>query len=265
MHHKENYPMLELSAYPSPGQLRVYDIEAISLPIVYNKFGDHDPNGMLYVLKQDSERIQREARKRFELPVPQPYEEVQPLVIRANVGDTVQVNFENKLGRRASIHVQGLSYNVLTSDGTDVGYNPDSTTSRRICYTWQADQEGVFLFSDMADTRSGEDGANVHGLFGAIIVEAAGSAWYDPVTGDPMDSGLFADIYHPAKPSFREYAVFFHDELEILNKDNQQPVDPHTAPPTAPLPSATAPNPCGTGRLWEATTPTPPTRRRISP
>ena len=76
MHHKENYPMLELSTYPSPGQLRVYDIGAISLPIVYNKFGDHDPNGMLYVLKQDSERIQREARRRFALPVPQLYEEV---------------------------------------------------------------------------------------------------------------------------------------------------------------------------------------------
>ena len=57
---EENDPMLELSAYPIPGQLRVYDIEAISLPIVYNKFGDLDPNGMLYVLKQDSERIQRE-------------------------------------------------------------------------------------------------------------------------------------------------------------------------------------------------------------
>ena len=96
---EENDPMLELSAYPIPGQLRVYDIEAISLPIVYNKFGDHDPNGMLYVLKQDSERIQREARKRFELPVPQPYEEVRPLVIRANVGDTVQINFENKQNR----------------------------------------------------------------------------------------------------------------------------------------------------------------------
>ena len=107
--------------------------------------------------KQDSERIQREASKRFALPVPQPYEEVRPLVIRANVGDTVQINFENKLGPRASIHVQGLSYNVLTSDGANVGFNPDSTISRRICYTWQADQEGVFLFSDMADTRSGED------------------------------------------------------------------------------------------------------------
>lgn len=50
--------MVELSDYPNTGQLRIYDIEAISLPIVYNRFGDHDPNGLLYVLKQDSQRIQ---------------------------------------------------------------------------------------------------------------------------------------------------------------------------------------------------------------
>ncbi|MBP3311568.1 MAG: multicopper oxidase domain-containing protein, partial [Butyricicoccus sp.] len=222
---------MELSAYPDSKQLRVYDIEAIRLPIVYNKFGDHDPDGLLYVLKQDSARIQRKARERFALSLPQPYDEVQPLVIRANVGDTVQINFENKLGRRASIHVQGLPYNVLTSDGANVGRNPDTTTCSRICYTWQADKEGVYLFSDMADTRSGEDGTNVHGLFGAIIVEAAGSSWFDPVTGEPLDSGLFADIYHPAKPAFREYAVFFHDELEIRTADGGQPVDPHTGLP----------------------------------
>ena len=71
-------------------------------------------------------------------------------------------------------------------------------------------QEGVYLFSDMADTRSNDQGTNVHGLFGAIIVEAAGSFWSDPISGKPLDSGLFADIYHPAKPAFREYAVFFH-------------------------------------------------------
>lgn len=223
--------MLELSCYPDANRVRVYDIEAISLPIVYNRFGDHDPNGLMYVLKQDSERIQRKARELFVLPTPQPYEEVRPLVIRANVGDTVQINFENKLDRRASIHVQGLPYNVLTSDGANVGCNPDTTTAGSIRYTWQADKEGVYLFSDMADTRSGEDGTNVHGLFGAIIVEAAGSTWSDPVTGGPLDSGLFADIYHPAKPAFREYAVFFHDELEIDTKDGQPPVDPHTGLP----------------------------------
>lgn len=224
--------MLELSNYPDTGQTRVYDIEAISIPIVYNRFGDHDPNGLMYVLKQDSERIQKKARELFELPVPQPYEEVRPLVIRANLGETVHINFENKLNRRSSIHVQGLSYNVLTSDGANVGLNPDTTTDRNICYTWHADQEGVFLFSDMADTRSNGDGTNVHGLFGAIIVEAAGSTWLDPVTGEPLDSGLFADIYHPAKPAFREYAVFFHDELEIDTKDGQPPVDPHTGLPS---------------------------------
>lgn len=138
-----------------------------------NKFGDHDLNGLLYVLKQDSERIQEKALELFALPIPQPYAEVRPLVIRANVGDTVQINFENKLDRRASLHVQGLPYHVLTADGTAVGFNPDTTTARSICYLWEADGEGVYLFSDMADTRSGEVGINVHGLFGAIIVEAA--------------------------------------------------------------------------------------------
>ena len=86
----------------------------------------------------------------------------------------------------------------------------------------------MFLFSDLADPRSGEMGTNVHGLFGAIIVEAAQSSWFDPVTGEELQSGLFADIYHPVNPAFREYAVFFHDELEIRNKDGVVPVDPHT-------------------------------------
>lgn len=223
--------MLELSDYPDAKQVRIYNIEAISLPIVYNKFGDHDPNGLMYVLKQDSERIRRKAEELFSLPVPQPYEEVRPLVIRANVGNTVQINFENKLNRRASIHVEGLSYDVLTSDGANVGFNPDTTTNSSIRYIWHADREGVYLFSDMADTRSNEEGTNVHGLFGAVIVEAAGSSWFDPVTGKPLDSGMFADIYNPAKPAFREYAVFFHDELEIKTKDGEPPIDPHTGLP----------------------------------
>ncbi|MGN0700948.1 MAG: multicopper oxidase domain-containing protein [Oscillospiraceae bacterium] len=178
--------MTDLTEYPNTSQKRVYDIEAISLPVVYNKYGDYDPNGMIYVLKQDSERIRKKAAELFSLPVPQPYEEVRPLVIRANVGDTVQINFQNRLNRPASIHVQGLCYDVFTSDGANVGYNPDTTTERFIRYTWHADKEGVFLFSDMADTRSNEQGTNVHGLFGAIIVEAAGSTWLDPVSGKPL-------------------------------------------------------------------------------
>ena len=223
---------MELCKYPKTGNIKTFHIEAIQIPIVYNKYGDYDPNGLLYVLDEDAERIKKEALQRFEMEIPQPYEEVQPLVIRVNLGDTVKVRFRNSLNRRLSIHVQGLSYDVNTSDGCSVGYNDDSTTSGEIWYTWYADTEGVYLFNDMADPRSTEDATNIHGLFGAIIVEAPEAKWFNPETGEELKSGLMADIYQPGKPAFREYSVFFHDELEILTKEGKPPIDPHTGLPS---------------------------------
>ncbi len=212
--------------------VREFDIDVISLPIVYNKYGDHDPNGLLYVMKKDSSRIKTKAMENFKKEIPQPYEEVRPLVLRANVGDKIIVNLFNSLDRKVSMHVQGLFYDVTTSDGAYVGMNPDTTASKQITYQWYAKKEGVYLFSDMADTRSSEEGTNVHGLFGAIIIEKPGSTWFDPITGKPLESGLFADIYHPKEKSFREYAIFFHDELEIKDKDGKTPRDPHTGLPS---------------------------------
>lgn len=75
---------MELCRYPNMEHVRTFHIEAIQIPIVYNKYGDYDPDGLLYVLEEDAERIRREAWKRFEMDTPQPYEEVRPLVIRAN-------------------------------------------------------------------------------------------------------------------------------------------------------------------------------------
>lgn len=208
-------------------------MEAIQIPIVYNRYGDYDPNGLLYVLEQDSRMIQEEALSRFQQTPPQPYEEVQPLVLRANLGDTIKICFRNRLNRRLSIHVQGLAYDVAASDGTSAGLNPDSTTDDEIEYTWYADTEGVFLFHDMADPRSSEEATNIHGLFGAVIVEPPGAEWFHPETGEEMKSGLMADIYQPGKPAFREYTVFFHDELEILDKDGNPPVDHRTGLPSS--------------------------------
>lgn len=224
---------MDLCKYPRLENVRTFYIEAIQIPIVYNIHGDYDPDGLLYVLEEDAERIRTEALKRFEMDIPQPYEEVRPLVIRVNLGDTVKIRFRNRLDRRLSIHVQGLAYDVKTSDGASVGYNADSTTNGEIWYTWYAETEGVYLFHDMADPRSTEDATNIHGLFGAVIVEAPESKWFDPVTGEELKSGLMADIYQPGKPAFREYSVFFHDELEILNKDGKQPIDPHTGLPSS--------------------------------
>lgn len=224
---------MELCNYPCPNQTRHYEIEAIQIPIVYNRFGDYDPDGLLYVLKKDATRIRNGALQNFHQDIPQPYEEVMPLVIRANVGEKIIVTFSHSLNRPLSIHVQGLDYDVQTSDGASVGFNKDSTTLHQITYTWYAAKEGVFIFHDMGDSTGNEDGTNIHGLFGAIIVEATGSKWLNPQNGDELESGLFADIYHPSKPAFREYAVFFHDELEIKNKDGEQPTDPHTGLPSS--------------------------------
>ena len=43
----------------------------------------------------------------------------------------------------------------------------------------------------------------------------------------------FCRYLFPGKPAFREYAVFFHDELEIRDKDGNPPVDPHTGLPAS--------------------------------
>lgn len=161
---------MELCCYPTPEKKRFYEIEAIEIPIVYNKYGAHDPNGLLYVLKKDAEHVRSCAMQNFLKEVPQPCDEVKPLVIRANKGDTVVVTFTHSLNRPLSIHVQGMAYDVQTSDGASVGYNKDSTTFHRITYTWYAKHEGVYIFHDMGDPTGSENGTNVHGLFGAIGV-----------------------------------------------------------------------------------------------
>lgn len=224
---------MELCNYTSPDLIRHYEIEAIQIPIVYNKYGDHDPDGLLYVLKKDADRIRQKALRNFSKEIPQPYEEVKPLVIRANKGEKVVITFSHSLDRALSMHVLGMDYDVQTSDGTSAGFNKDTTTRSEIVYTWYAAREGVYLFHDMGDTRSSEEGTNIHGLFGAIIVEAPQSRWLDPQTGCELESGLFADLYSPGRPAFREYTVFFHDELEILGKNGKPPVDPHTGLPSS--------------------------------
>ena len=104
---------MELCKYPQKGNVRTFNIEAIQIPIVYNRYGDYDPDGLLYVLEEDAERIKKEALRRFKMDIPQPYKEVRPLVLRVNLGDTVKIRFRNTLSRRLSIHVQDNNNFIL--------------------------------------------------------------------------------------------------------------------------------------------------------
>ncbi len=218
--------------------LREFHIVAIQVRMVVNTFGDHDPDGMMYVLKENEERVRELVAQNLFMPV----DLVQPLTIRANVGDDIEILFENQLPFPASMHNQRAESDVPTSDGAFVGFNDDSTAPGTLparggplcppggtkVYRWKVFDEGAHIFSDLGNPLSSELGSNVHGLFGALIVEAKGSWWTDPVTGELLNSGVIADIHHPVLPSFREFTWFFHDEMEIKDLTSQMPMDPHT-------------------------------------
>jgi len=213
--------------------VRVFDVVAMRVPIAFDAHGDHDRNGMVYTLAAHEETL-RQIGDDWPTPfpdpltqpnsLPKPHDLVRPLVLRAHVGDRVVVRFRNELPRRAGIHPQGVDYDVRAADGGMVGDNPDSAAAPnggRRRYVWECAEEGVFLFSDIADVRGDEQGSNAHGLFGALVVEPPGSTWTDQVTGDPVTDGLYADVHVPGEPSFREYVIFMQDETP-----NDNPVNP---------------------------------------
>ncbi|OCA90514.1 copper oxidase [Bacillus sp. FJAT-27225] len=206
--------------------LRKYHIVAIPIRIVVNNFGDHNPDGKIYVLKENEERVKELVRKKPFTPV----ELVQPLTIRANAEDTIEILFENKLNFDAGMHFQEADYNVYDSDGAEAGYNRDTTVAPggKIMYRIFATREGTYFFTDLGNVSSTEEGSSVQGLFGALIVERRGSSWTDPVTGEPLKCGGYADIHHPFLPSFREYAWYFSDQMEINDLTGNRPLNPMT-------------------------------------
>jgi len=130
------------------GRTRRFTIHAIEVDIVYNRFGLHQPNGVMYVLDENLDAVREASGETpddaFSLVENEtasaeqrgnPNEDdgevdtslIEPLVIRANEGDTIQIRFVNHLDRQASIHQTALPYNVQTSDGMAVGLNPDTT------------------------------------------------------------------------------------------------------------------------------------------
>ena len=98
---------MELCRYPCENKTRYFHIRAIQIPIVYNKYGDYDPDGLMYVLEKEADAIQEEAIRKFHETPSQPYDKVQPLVLRVNLGDAVKIRLQHSLDRRLSIHVQG--------------------------------------------------------------------------------------------------------------------------------------------------------------
>ena len=75
---------------------------------------------------------------------------------------------------------------------------------------------------DMADTRNHKH----HGSFGAFIAQPRGSSFFNPHTGDELESGASAIIKNPFLPDYREFVMILHDGIRLLNKRGQLIIDP---------------------------------------
>ncbi|MEJ5867095.1 SdrD B-like domain-containing protein [Pseudokineococcus sp. 5B2Z-1] len=227
------------TACPKGAPVRSYAVTAIARDLVYDRWGDHDPEGLMYVLDEDRADVEA-GRKAAE-----------PLVLRANAGDCVRVRLTNALpasyaqlrngvdgdpgmpleprtgtpmGTRVSLHPQLVRADVRLSDGAAVGFNADSTAGigQTASYEWYADTElGPVNLLDHGDVR----GHRQHGLAGALVVEPAGATYHDPMTGRQVRSGTTVDVRVPGQEDFREQVLVHADGLDLRQPDGSQVPD----------------------------------------
>ncbi|RME42862.1 MAG: hypothetical protein D6796_13835, partial [Caldilineae bacterium] len=216
------------------GFVREYNVSAIHVDITLNNFGDHDPLGYMYVLDENIPAVRAQEAARKVTPGLRD-DPIQPLVIRANLGDCLVIHFTNRLNVEASLSVQGIPFSV-DSAGSEVGYNADTIAapSQTITYRWStptdAAAEGAYYFRSHGASRQQVS----HGLFGALVLEPAGSIYLHPETRLPLASGWEAIIQDPNGVDFREFVILFHEigdeDYKILDKngDKLPVIDPLT-------------------------------------
>ena len=224
---------------PLGAPTKTFTILAIDVDITLNRFGYHDPQGKMYVLEENlaAVRAQETAALPNRIQLGLRDDPIQPLVVRANLGDCVNVTFKNQLGGGAPASIDLHRGQVDPNEsGSSAGNNansiilPGSTTT----YTWflenKPEMEGTMYLHSMGDTRA----QTAHGLFGALIAETQGATYLHPKTGAALKSGWEAMIVPLTGPAFREFTVIYHeigDEAYILKdaaNGNVPLIDPVT-------------------------------------
>ena len=202
--------------------LKTYDVQAIDVDITLNRFGDHDPQGKMYVLSEEVARVRREQAVR-KASIGLRKDAIQPLVIRANIGDCVELQFANNAGGGDyGIHIDGLAFDAQNS-GDAVGRNISSAVPRggTRSYRFYVPEDDTFEGSHYLRPGPGHRQAVAHGLFGALVVEPRGSTYHAMDDLSPLKSGWEAVIKPEGKKSFREYVQLYHE----IGDEDYRPLD----------------------------------------
>lgn len=194
------------SPCPDDAPLRTFDVSAIAVDIVYNNFGDidlasgsnttgdnpgHPARANLFALEKQSYTGSTGPNGKNEYNSSDlirsavtahgntPAYEVQPLTIRCNVGDCININLTNKDLNFASLTIRRAQYNVLDSEGNIVGDNSGpAALNKGETHTYvfyiddQPENQGAYHISSQAD---GFIDLAYGGLWGSLVAEPKGS------------------------------------------------------------------------------------------
>ncbi len=227
---REEVPKSAEKLYPDDAPVKTFNVTAIDFaldlnpqaPAVIKTGGTNrdiiaqNPQGKIYVLNEELDDV-LSGKKR-----------PQPLTLRANTGDVIQINLTNKLKNgRVSIHADMLAYDPKDSLGINAGRNKGEQTvapGQSRTYTFYAHPEygeTAALITDWGDvTTHPRDG-----LYGAIIIGPSGSKYHDPATRDDISlkNAWRADVVvdtsieeNRNRPNYRDVALFFQDEDNLV-------------------------------------------------
>jgi hypothetical protein len=199
------------------GRTVTADVVVFDQPIVNNRLGSQNVNGIMYALRRDV--VNKNTLQpcgtgcQAGLVVVRPDKRPRPLVLRVAAGDCLNVTLTNLLSgtpnpnnaapnmlvddqvveRRASFHVQGLELTgSMQDDGSFVGKNSTSglvAPGGSLTYHYAAPKEGTYLVTSHGAVF-GSDGAagnNANGMFAVVNVEPPGASFYrSQVTEEEM-------------------------------------------------------------------------------
>ena len=198
---------------PAGAPLKSFDVSALNVDIPLNRFGDHDPEGKMYALTAMEPAIRAQEASRH-VSIGLRDDPIQPLVVRANLGDCVEITFRNKATGEFGVHIDGLAFDVASS-GDAIGNNtPSSVTSGgNTQYRYYVPKDPELEGAHYIRPGPGNRGAVSHGLFGVLTIEPEGSVYLNPDTGQPLESGWGweATIVPGQGKAFRESNLLHHE------------------------------------------------------
>jgi hypothetical protein len=226
--------------------ISVTAVSAAALPggrLEYNNrpgFGGtlNDPTAIMYFRSSDIDAF---GKVKANVPI-------EPLVVRARAGECINFKLVNKLPKilpdldgfntmanllfhfnanqvkpsnHVGLHPQLVAYNVLNSDGKNVGFNPNQTVGPGgiARYTWYAGD--VVINGSQRIATPIEFGAtnlissdpikhSNKGAIGSLIIEPQGSSWIE----EPI-SRAQATVTRSDGTSFREFVLQFQTDINM--------------------------------------------------